>query len=329
LENADACEALFRTTSDDCMLGVLPFFHSFGYTFGLWFPVLEGFRAAYHSTPTDARIVGDLAMRERATFMLSTPTFAQQYARRIEREQFASLKYVLVGAEKLRDSVAAEFRQHFGFDLLAGYGCTELGPGVSINRPDVTVDGVLHTGTRNGSVGRPLRGIAVRIAHPESGAILRNGEQGLVCVKGPSQMAGYYEDPALTSTAIQDGFYVTGDLGYVDDDGFLYITDRLARFSKVAGEMVPHLRIEEAISDLVQSFATGVPDNNRGERLVLLIIEGAATATEVHTRLSDLLPPLWVPKRENIFPVSAIPTLASGKVDLSRARAMASSLCSG
>jgi acyl-[acyl-carrier-protein]-phospholipid O-acyltransferase / long-chain-fatty-acid--[acyl-carrier-protein] ligase len=168
LSNADGLTAKIRPAAEDCMLGVLPFFHSFGYTFALWFPILQGFRAAYHASPTDAQTIGDLAEAHRATFFLSTPTFCLQYARKIKPEQFASLKYIIVGAEKLRDSVADEFRRHFGIGLLAGYGCTELGPGVAINSPDVVDSGGVHHGTRCGSVGRPLSGIAIRIVDPET-----------------------------------------------------------------------------------------------------------------------------------------------------------------
>lgn len=324
LTNADGCAAVIPIRESDCMLGVLPFFHSFGYTFALWFPLLEGFRAVYHSNPTDAKTVGELVSAHRATFFLSTPTFCLQYARKCEREQFGTLKYILVGAEKLRDSAAEEFRRHFGIELLAGYGCTELGPGVAINRPDVAEGETIHRGTRPGSVGRPLPGIAVRIADPETGKLLPAGQQGMVLVKGPSRMPGYYGAPERTAEVLRDGYYVTGDLGYVDDDGFLYITDRLARFSKIGGEMAPHLRIEEAVADLTPSFVTGVPDARRGERLVLLYTNPEVTPAELSARLTGSgLPALWIPKRENIYPVATIPTLANGKVDLKRARELA------
>jgi acyl-[acyl-carrier-protein]-phospholipid O-acyltransferase / long-chain-fatty-acid--[acyl-carrier-protein] ligase len=320
LANAEGLAARIPPSASDCLLGVLPFFHSFGYTFALWFPVLYGMRAAYHGNPTDARTVGDLAEKYKATYFLSTPTFCQQYARKLARHQFTSLKYILVGAEKLRDSVAREFKNHFGIELLAGYGCTELGPGVAINTP---------AESRPGSVGRPLKGIEIRIADPDTLEPLPAGQQGMILVNGPSRMPGYYRAPELTRQAIHEGFYVTGDLGYVDQDGFLYVTDRVSRFSKLAGEMVPHLPIEEAISELTQSFVAGVPDDLRGEHLVLLYTNAEATATDVHRRLSQSgLPPLWIPKREDIHAVPAIPVLPSGKVDLRRSRELAASLAS-
>jgi acyl-[acyl-carrier-protein]-phospholipid O-acyltransferase/long-chain-fatty-acid--[acyl-carrier-protein] ligase len=327
LSNADGFAAKLPLTADECMLGALPFFHSFGYTFVLWFPVLHGLRAVFHSSPTDATTIGDLCEAQKATLFLSTPTCCQQYARKVPPQQFASLKYVIVGAEKLRDSVAAEFRQHFGFDLLAGYGCTELGPGVAVNVPDIFFDGVRHTGTRIGSVGRPLMGIAVRILNPETYEIVPIGQPGMVTINGPSRMAGYFREPALTAQSIHDGYYITGDIGYVDEDGFLYITDRLARFSKIGGEMVPHLRIEEAVSRLTASFVTSVPDSRRGERLSMIYTNSEITAGRIWEELNRSgLPPLWIPKPSNIYLVPNIPMLPSGKVNLKEARAVAAEL---
>lgn len=327
LANADGLAAKIPPAIDDCMLGVLPFFHSFGYTFALWFPLLQGFRAVYHASPTDALTIGRLAETHRATFFLSTPTFCLQYARKLKPNQFASLKYIIVGAEKLRDSVADEFRRHFGLDLLAGYGCTELGPGVAINIPDVVHDGVMHCGTRPGSVGRPLAGIAIRIVDPETYAPVPAGQQGLVLVKGPSRMPRYFRAPELTAEVLRDGYYITGDLGYLDNDGFLYISDRMARFSKIAGEMAPHLLIEEIVSDLTPCFVTGIPDNRRGERLVMIYTNQDITAAGLYSRLSSSgLPALWIPKRENICLVESIPVLATGKVNLKQARELAVSV---
>lgn len=316
--NAAGLAARIPPTAEDCVLGVLPFFHSFGYTFALWFPVLHGLRAVYHSNPTDARTIGELAQSHRATYLLSTPTFCSQYAKRIPAEQFASLRYILVGAEKLRDSVSREFRSHFGTDLLAGYGCTELGPGVAINTPSES---------KPGSVGKPLEGISIRIVDPDTFEELPTGRQGIITVNGPSRMHGYYNAPQLTAEAIRDGYYITGDLGYMDQDGYLYIADRLARFSKIGGEMVPHLKIEEAVCDLTAAFVTGVPDDRRGERLVLLYTNPAVDPNQLVEHLqSRNFPPLWIPKRDDIRLVNEIPLLANGKVDLQRSRALAAAL---
>lgn len=323
LANADGLALRIPPSKGDCMLGVLPFFHSFGYTFALWFPVLHGLCAVYHANPTDTRTIGELAESYAATYLLSTPTFCHQYAQKIERGRFSRMKYVIVGAEKLRDSVRNAFRAHFGIELLAGYGCTELGPGVAVNTP---------WENRAGSVGRPLKDIQIRIADPDTLEPYTvdqrsNGKEGMILVNGPSRMQRYYKAPELTSEVIRDGFYVTGDLGYLDADGFLYVTDRLARFSKVAGEMVPHLRIEEAVSDLTPAFVAGLPDERRGERLVLLYTDVDVSPELLFRRLTAAgLPPLWIPKRDDMFAVAAIPALASGKVALKQARELAATM---
>lgn len=275
------------------MLGVLPFFHSFGYTFALWFPVIHALRAVYHGSPTDTKTIGELAQHHRATYLLSTPTFCGQYAQKIAADRFSHMKYVIVGAEKLRDSIAQQFRSHFGFDLLAGYGCTELGPGVAVNTP---------LENKAGSVGRPLQGITVRIADPETLDPLPSCSEGMIMINGPSRMRGYHKAPDLTNQVLRDGFYVTGDLGHLDNEGFLYVTDRIARFSKVAGEMVPHLRIEEAVSDLTPAFVTGLPDERRGERLVLLYTNCDISRDTIARHLAgSQLPPLWIRRRMTFF----------------------------
>ncbi len=320
ITNIENAASVFPMEGDHCMLGVLPLFHSFGYTFALWFPVVQQIRAAFHPNPMDAQAIGDLARKHRATFFLSTPTFCAHYIRKCTAEQFQTLRYILVGAEKLRASVAEEFQKKFGVGLLAGYGATELGPCVSVNTPG-------PRGIKNGSVGRPLPGISIRIVHPEARQPLAPGEQGMLLVKSPSQMKGYHNAPEKTAQAMHDGFYITGDLAYVDEDGFLFITDRLARFSKIGGEMVPHLKIEEAVSGILgdaHAFVTGIADERRGERLLMLYTSPEITPAQLIERLNAAgLPQLWIPKRENFYLVDTIPVLGTGKVDLAKARALA------
>ncbi|MBV9300741.1 MAG: MFS transporter [Acidobacteriaceae bacterium] len=326
VSNLDAVRSIFPINMSDSMLAALPLFHSFGYTFGLWFPLILGFPVVFHANPTDPKTIGELAAAHHPTFFLSTPTFCSQYTRKCTREQFSSFKYVLVGAEKLRESVAEEFEKKFGIRPLAGYGCTEVGPGVAVNTPDVVNGAMIQDGSREGSVGRPLPGVAVRVVDAETFQPLPEGEQGMLLVNGPSRMVGYYRAPEKTLQVLCNGYYVTGDLGYIDKDGYLYITDRLARFSKIGGEMVPHLKVEEALSDILQHtpcFVTGIPDEKRGERLAVLYTVDDITPAELidHLQAADL-PPLWIPKRENFYLVDAIPVLATGKVDLAGARAL-------
>jgi acyl-[acyl-carrier-protein]-phospholipid O-acyltransferase / long-chain-fatty-acid--[acyl-carrier-protein] ligase len=327
IANVDATAQVYYVDHTDCMLGVLPFFHSFGYSYTLWFPLLNGFKAVYHPNPTDAKLIGELAGAHHPTIFLSTPTFCLGYLRKCTREQFASIRYLLVGAEKMRPTLVKSFEDKLGVTPLEGYGCTEMGPVVSVNV--INKDASAY---KQGTVGRPLPNISWRIVDPETQAPLPVGETGLLLVNGPSRMIGYLGDPERSAQSLVDGYYNTGDLACVDSDGFLQIVDRLARFSKIAGEMVPHLKIEEAIHEILGDqpcVVVGIPDDQRGERLVLLYTQPETSPVELWQRLSETdLPRLWIPKRENMYLVDAVPTLGTGKVDLRGVKAKAVELAS-
>jgi acyl-[acyl-carrier-protein]-phospholipid O-acyltransferase/long-chain-fatty-acid--[acyl-carrier-protein] ligase len=327
IANVQATAQVYSVGPTDCMLGVLPFFHSFGYSYTLWFPLLNGFKAVYHPNPTDAKAIGELAGAHRPTLFLSTPTFCLGYRRKCTREQFANIRYLLVGAEKLRPALTQSFEEKFGVTPLEGYGCTEMGPVVSVN-----VVNKEHSAYKPGTAGRPLPHVSLRIVDPETLAPLPAGETGLLLVNGPSRMLGYLNDPERTAQSLMDGYYNTGDLACIDSDGFLQIVDRLARFSKIAGEMVPHLKIEESIHEILGDdpcVVIGIPDDQRGERLALLYTQPQTTPAELWRRLSDTdLPRLWIPKRENMYLVDAIPTLGTGKLDLRGVKAKAVQLAS-
>ena len=323
LANIDGANALFRLGDHDVVLGVLPFFHSFGYTVTLWLPMLVGFRAAYHPNPTDAKTIGEMAARYHATLLISTPTFCSAYVRKCQPEQFASLRLAIVGAERLREPIAAGFKEKFGIDLIEGYGCTEMAPVVAVNVPDAS-----GTGSRAGTVGRPLPGIFAKIVDPDTGEGPLVGKEGLLLVTGPNQMRGYLGEDEMTRAAQRDGWYVTGDIAMIDEAGFIRITDRLSRFSKIAGEMVPHMRVEEQFQMLLAEphvcVVTAVPDPAKGERIVALYTDPRMTPQAIWEGLSRSdLPKLWIPKREDLHIVEAIPTLGTGKVDLRGVRLLA------
>lgn len=328
LSNLDALAQIFWSTSDDCLVGVLPFFHSFGFTASIWFPLVAGFRVAYHPSPMDARAIGDLVQAEQATILISTPTFYGAYLRKCSAEQFASLRLAMVGAEKLRAPLAEAFKEKFGLDVLEGYGCTEMAPVVSVNTPDVTHGANVQQGTRPGSVGHPIPGVVAKVVDPETGEGPLVGIPGLLLVKGPNLMLGYLGQPERTAEVMRDGWYVTGDIAVIDEDGFISITDRLARFSKIGGEMVPHGGLEEAIGPLVGAGSscavTSVPDATRGERLVVFYTDAATSPAALWEALCrTTLPRLWLPKREDLHMVETIPALGTGKVDLRGLRQLA------
>ncbi|HKO06000.1 MAG TPA: acyl-[ACP]--phospholipid O-acyltransferase [Candidatus Acidoferrales bacterium] len=332
--NIEQISQSFLLDRHDRILGILPFFHSFGFTVALMLPAVEGLGVVYHISPLDSRAIGALVEQYRVTFLLSTPTFLQAYIRRCSPEQFGSLAYVLVGAEKLPERVALAFEDTFGLRPLEGYGATECSPVVSVNAPDFRAPGFRQVGGKRGRIGHPLPGISVRIVDPEAlerGEMtpVASGQPGMLLVRGPNIMQGYLNRPEKTAEALRGGWYVTGDVAMRDEDGFLTITDRLSRFSKIGGEMVPHGRIEEKLHELAgateQVFVVAaVPDERKGERLVVLHTLPDDQLKGCLEKLSSSgLPNLWIPRADNFFRVEALPYLGTGKLDLRRARELA------
>ena len=319
--NCDGVAQLIPLDRHDRLVGVLPLFHSFG-NLALWYAALQGAGIVFHPNPLDAVAVGDLVARYRATILLATPTFLQFYQRRCEPGQFGSLRIVLTGAEKLTDELADAFADRFGIRPIQGYGATECSPAIAISAPGYRAPGFYQAGVRRGSVGRPLPGVTVQIVDPETKAPLPIGHSGLVLVRGANVMRGYLGRDVLTAAATHDGSYITGDIGRLDDDGFLFLTDRLSRFSKIGGEMVPHGTIEEhlqACSGLTErAFAVcGVPDERKGERLMVLTTIAADALGEVLKKMGTRgLPALFLPRADQFVAVAALPLLGTGKLDL-------------
>jgi acyl-[acyl-carrier-protein]-phospholipid O-acyltransferase/long-chain-fatty-acid--[acyl-carrier-protein] ligase len=327
--NIEQMGQTFMLEHKDVLLGVLPFFHSFGFTVTLWLPAVLGCGVAYHPSPLDLTAVSELVRDCRVTFLLATPTFLQAYLRRCSPEDFGSLQFVVVGAEKLPERLALAFEDRFGIRPLEGYGATECSPVIAVNTRDFRAPGFRQVGAKRGHIGHPLPGISVRIVDPETRERLPVGAAGLLLVRGPNVMKGYLGKPEKTAEVLQDGWYVTGDIAAEDEDGFLTITDRLSRFSKIGGEMVPHIKIEEKLQELAgateQKFVvTGVPDGKKGERLVVLHTIPPDELKPLLDRMPETgLPNLWTPRANQFFQVEELPHLGSGKLDLRRVHEMA------
>ena len=328
--NVEAVDEIVHLVPEDVLVGVLPMFHSFGYTTTLWTVLTLTPKGIYHYTPLEPRQIGKLCRQHRATIMIATPTFLRNYLRRCEPEDFATLDVAFTGAEKLAPELAAAFEKRFGVRPVEGYGATELSPVVSGNIPP-SRDASGRQGLREGTVGRPLPGVSAKVVDPDSGAELGPDKAGLLLVTGPNVMQGYLGRPELTAEAIRDGWYRTGDVARIDADGFIHITDRLSRFSKIGGEMVPHIRIEEAIRSLLQLdedelrlAVAAVPDEKKGERLVVLHTGLPLSGEEICRRLAQSgLPPIWIPAADSFRQVEAIPVLGTGKLDLKRTKELA------
>jgi acyl-[acyl-carrier-protein]-phospholipid O-acyltransferase/long-chain-fatty-acid--[acyl-carrier-protein] ligase len=315
--------------SRDRFLGILPFFHSFGFSATLTAPAVMGIGVAFHPNPLDAKPIGELVRRYSLTYLMATPTFLQIYLRSCEAADFGSLRCVMASAEKLPAWLANAFEEKFGLRPVEGYGCTECSPVVSCSTHDFRAAGFRQAGSRHGSIGRPLPGVSVRIVDPDAGAPLPLGKSGLLLVRGPNVMLGYLGQPDKTAEVLREGWYVTGDIAVLDEDGFLQITDRLSRFSKIGGEMVPHVKVEEKLHEALGTaeitFAVcGVPDPKKGERLVVLHTLPEHRLADLLKKLPQLgLPNLWTPRPNQFFHVETLPLLATGKRDLRSLRALA------
>jgi acyl-[acyl-carrier-protein]-phospholipid O-acyltransferase/long-chain-fatty-acid--[acyl-carrier-protein] ligase len=332
MSNIQQVSQVFMLDGRDKILGILPFFHSFGFMAALWMPAANGVGVVYHPNPLDAKVIGELVERYSVTFLIATPTFLQAYMRRCSPESFGSLQYVLVGAEKLPERVALAFEDTFGIRPLEGYGCTECSPVVTVNGRDFRAPGFRQVGGRRGKIGHPLPGVCVKVVDLDTGQPVAPGTAGMLLVKGPNVMKGYLGKPEKTAEVLRDGWYTTGDVALMEEDGFLTITDRLSRFSKIGGEMVPHIKIEDKLHDLAgvteQVFAvTALPDEKKGERIVVITTLSTEKLAPVLEKLPQCdLPALWKPRANQFFHVDALPMLGTGKIDLRGVKAAAAAL---
>lgn len=328
--NVEQLNQVFLLHSNDRIMGILPFFHSFGFTGTLCLPAATGIGVVFHPNPLDSRVIGALVNKYAVTMLLATPTFLNAYTRRCEPEQFGSLRFVMAGAEKLPDRIAQAFEDRFGIRPLEGYGCTECSPAVTVNTIDFRAASFRQVGAKRGSIGHPLPGMTVKIIDPESQQTLSTNQPGLLLVRGPNVMQGYLNQPEKTAAVLRDGWYNTGDIAMVDEDGFLRVTDRLSRFSKIGGEMVPHIKVEDKLHELAQAteqvfVVTAVPDERKGERLMVLHTLPEDKLKETLELLAKCdLPALWRPRPDQFLSVEKLPYLGTGKLDLRKARELAS-----
>lgn len=330
----DAADELFQINQNDVVLGVVPLFHSLGFMATLWLPLCLEPKVVYHVNPLDARQIGELAQQHQATILFATPTFLRTYLKRCTPEQFSKLDLVVVGAEKLPQELAQQFQDKFQVLPTEGYGATETTGPAAVNVPDHRCEMVSQIGTKLGTVGRPLPDVIARVVDPETRSLLPTEAEGLLEIKGPNVMLGYLNQPEKTAAVIREGWYNTGDMARIDADGFIQITGRMSRFSKIGGEMVPHIKIEEcllAILDSDQSddpsplvAVTAVPDAKKGERIVVLHRPLNKDVPVILKALGERgLPNLWLPDAEAFVEIQEIPLLGTGKIDLKAVKKLA------
>ena len=305
---------------DDRLLTALPLFHSFGLTMGLFFPLVTRRAIVTAPSPLDCDKLAEAARADAPTVLLATPTFLRQYLKRVPRDAFGTLRRVVSGAEKLPADLRVAFRARFGCEILEGYGLTEASPVVSLNLPrpglGVGADGI-QQGSREGSAGRLLPGVAACLLDPETLAEMPGAQRGLLALRGGNLVAGYLGGQGAEK--FRDGWYITGDIVRIDEEGFLFLEGRSSRFSKIGGEMVSHAAVEQAIASALPSEGTqdcviGVPCADKGEELVLLTTRSVSRETLRRALASSAVPNLWIPR--TIIQVPQLPALASGKLDL-------------
>lgn len=329
ISNIEGVRMVIMIRRGDDLCGALPFYHSFGLTCGCWMPLTSGVSVSYIANPLDAAAVAKSVRENRSTMMFAPPTFLSNYLRRARREDFTSLRIVVGGAEKLKPKLIDAFDEKFGIRPTEGFGATELSPVVSLNIPDVSMNDVTQIGTKEGTVGHPLPGVAAMVVDIDTAQPLGAEQQGLLMIKGPNVMLGYLNDPQRTASVIRDGWYNTGDIAKIDADGFITITDRLSRFSKIGGEMVPHGVIEQVLNDALAATepvvaVTAVECEKKGEELVVFYVGSACDADKLYDIVAKSgLPNIAKPRRENFIEIDAMPVLGSGKINFGKLKEIA------
>ena len=341
--NIEGIDGVAQLNSNDSLIGVLPFFHAMGYTVTLWTPLACDIAVGYHFSPLDAKVVGKLVENCQGTILVATPTFLRSYLRRCTPEQFKTLDIVVAGAERLPPELCQQFEDKFGVRPVEGYGATELSPITAVNVPHSRqASAKFQVDAKEGTVGRTICNVAAKIIDLDSDKELGPGQSGMLWITGPNVMKGYLDQPEATAEVLKDGWYKTGDVAILDEDGFIQITGRISRFSKIGGEMVPHVKIEEVLSKFLDdtpeddtddqplAAVTAVPDVKKGERLIVLYATDKKSVDEMRQSLTDAgLPNLFIPSADSFLRVEALPVLGTGKVDLKGIQVMAAELVNG
>jgi acyl-[acyl-carrier-protein]-phospholipid O-acyltransferase / long-chain-fatty-acid--[acyl-carrier-protein] ligase len=305
--NIEGMHGVVEFGPKDTILGNLPLFHVFGLNTHLWLPLTNAMTVVTYPNPLDFRAITTAIREEKVTMMVGTPTFLSGYLQKSEPGDFATVRLLITGADRCPESLRAGFLERHGKVLLEGYGTTETSPVISVNTPD-------HN--RPGSVGQVLPNLEVRMEHYETGEPCGVNEIGKILVKGDSVMTAYFDDFEATALSRRHGWYDTGDMGYRDDEGYLWHVGRLGRFLKVGGEMVSLVQVEDVLQrhlgDATECGVVEVPDAVKGARIVAAVTakvdEKAAT-----NRLTESLPRIAVPKQFVVLPF--LPKMPSGKVD--------------
>jgi len=308
LHNIDAVPKLVKLDHTDVFMCMLPLFHVFGLTTNFWLPLLLGSSLIAHPNPLEFKRISDLARQYRITFMTATPSFFYGYLKKSAPGDFASIRFAIAGADRLPEKVCEGFEKKHNITIYEGYGTTETSPVISTNYPGVY---------KPGSVGKPIPGVEVRILDIDTDRILRTNQEGKIQVRGDMVMEGYLGDIEETTLRIRNGWYDTGDIGMLDDDGFLWHRGRLKRFVKVGGEMVSLVQVEDVLSQLLPEdvicCVVDIPNPTKGADVVAAVSNGNFDMHKVVRQLKKKLPSIAIPRQ--FYVIEDIPMMASGKVN--------------
>ena len=330
--NVNSCVKLVKFQKKDKITGNLPFFHSFGINVCFWIPLMTSVEVVYIKNPLDAESIVNAIKKYKLTTLMSTPTFLNSYIRKSSNpSDFDSLRLTILGAEKMRQNLAEKYKEYTGKEAIEGFGCTELSPIVSINITEYAIELGEKSG-KPGSIGCSIPGTCTKIVDIDTLRDLEPNQEGLLFVKGANVMKGYLGEPEETRKAIVGGWYNTGDIAKIDEAGFITITGRLSRFSKIGGEMISHELIEGAITEILGEenrtiAVTGMPDNVKGEKIVVFYEKLSISPKKIIKKLRENgIANIWIPKLENFIKIDEIPLLGTGKLDISKLNKIALSL---
>jgi acyl-[acyl-carrier-protein]-phospholipid O-acyltransferase/long-chain-fatty-acid--[acyl-carrier-protein] ligase len=305
--NLQSLEQVLEVSDKDIMLGNLPMFHSFGQTAHLWLPIYCGMTVVTYANPLDFKGVNDAVREEKVTIFAGTPSFFWGYVGKSNPGDYDTCRIILAGADKCPDALRKVFMEKHNKVILEAYGCTETAPGLAVNTPS-------HN--RPGSVGRMLPGVSVRIENHENGNECKPREIGKVLVKGDNIMKGYFDDFENTSLAFRHGYYDTGDMGWMDEDGYLWHVGRLKRFVKIGGEMISLIKVEDVLEKLLSEdtkcCVVEIPDQTKGAKIVAAVTR-QINEKEILKKMGEQLPNIALPKQFVIIP--ELPQMGTGKID--------------
>jgi len=303
-----------KITESDIILSNLVFYHVFGLTVNLWVPFYYGMTMVTYANPLDFQTISNIARDEQPTLMVGTPSFFWGYLQKSEPGDFKSLRLMVAGADKCPDALREGFMKKHGVTLLEGYGATETSPVISVNT---------HEYNRPGSTGKVIPNVQVRIENLETGEACSTGEVGKIMVKGDSVMKGYYDDPELTAEALDDGWYNTGDMGFFDEDKYLWHAGRFKRFAKIGGEMVSLVKVENTLEKFlpkgISCCVVEVLDDKKGS-IIVATVSGEVNKTEILRKMLNELPIIYLPRQ--FIVISELPMMSTGKIDFRKVTKM-------